>query len=66
VATEQDHGVDVVATADVRRGRFEFAVYLAGERVGRRSRQQQRRDARVLLAGVDGYELVHASGASLV
>ena len=64
VAAEDDHRVDVVAPPDVRCGADELAVHLTGERVGRRPRQQQRRDAGVLVAGVDGHELVHACGVS--
>ena len=64
MAAEDDHRADVVARPDVCRGDDELAVHLTGQRVGGRPRQQQRRDAGLLVAGVDGDELVHASGVS--
>ena len=64
VAAEHDDRGDVVALTEICCRRNDLAVHLARQRVGWRSRQQQRGDARLLIAGVDGDELVHASGVS--
>ena len=64
VTAEHDDGADVVAPPEIGCGADELAVHLTGQRVGRRPRQQQRGDAGLLVAGVDGDELVHACGVS--
>ena len=59
VSAEHDHRSDVVACAEFGSGGDDFAAHLPGQRIGRRPRQQQGGDARMLVEGVDADELPH-------
>ena len=50
---------DVLTLAQSSCRRNDFAIQLTGERIARRPGQQQRRDAGLVIAGVDGNELSH-------
>ena len=52
MTAEHDDRGDVVACTEIGCGRDDLAVHLPGQRVGRRSRQQQRGDAGLFVAGV--------------
>jgi hypothetical protein len=59
VAAEHDDGTDVVAPAEIGCRRDDFAIQLTAQSVAGRAGQQQRRDAGLVIAGVDGDELSH-------